>query len=161
MSGTFLGIGDYAVSNEADSVLKTYLGSCVAVILLDPITRTVGMVHIALPDSSLDPSKKELLPGYFADSGIAVLFNKMKEYGFSEKSHKLIVKLVGGASVMSQCDVFNIGLRNVEAAKSILKSMGLHISSEDVGEKYSRSVAIEVDTGKVTVSSPGRGQWDI
>ena len=58
MAEIVLGIGGIGATNTKGSSLKTYaLGSCIAVVILDPQTRTVGMVHVALPDSSIKPEK--------------------------------------------------------------------------------------------------------
>lgn len=63
MKVTVIGIGELAASNEPGAVIKTFaLGSCVAITLLDPPTRTVGMAHVALPDSRINPARAQLLP---------------------------------------------------------------------------------------------------
>ncbi len=51
MKVKFVGVGDYAATNREDEVLKTMaLGSCVALMVLEPKSRTVSMAHIALSD---------------------------------------------------------------------------------------------------------------
>lgn len=56
---------------------------------------------------------------------------------------------------------FNIGKRNVLAIRNVLSRFGLDTIAEDVGGNISRSVSIEMNTGKVIVSSPGRGEWEL
>ena len=70
-----LGIGEFDASNNPGVNLKTYaLGSCVGVVLLHLPTRTAGLIHIALPDSSIAAGKAYSdRPGYFADLGIPAL----------------------------------------------------------------------------------------
>lgn len=161
MAEIVLGIGGIGATNTKGSILKTYaLGSCIAVVILDPQTRTVGMVHVALPDSSIKPEKVATLPGYFADSGILALFEQMKRCG-TKGPHGLIVKLAGGAQIMDQNNTFNIGKRNALAAKKILWGFGLAAVAEDLGENYSRTVTLAADTGIMTLSSPGRPNWHI
>jgi chemotaxis protein CheD len=162
MSDIILGIGDFGASNTPGSSVKTFaLGSCVAVVLLDPRNRAVGMVHIALPDSSINEAKGRERPGYFADLGLPLLLQEMTRFGATAKGRGLIVKLVGGASIMDHNDTFNIGKRNVLAIKKILWSFGMGAVAEDVGGNHSRTVSVAVDTGKVLVSCPGRGQWEV
>jgi len=157
-----LGVGDFGASKTGGDVVKTYaLGSCVAVILMDPKTRTVGMVHVALPDSSINPSKVKSRPGYFADTGITWLLKEMEKLGSHPKGKGMIVKLAGGAKIMDPNDTFSIGKRNVLSVKKILWSYGLGAIAEDVGENYSRTVAVSVDTGEILLSSPGRPDWKI
>ncbi|PNU21107.1 chemotaxis protein CheD [Geothermobacter hydrogeniphilus] len=162
MSDLVLGIGDFGASATSGCAIKTYaLGSCVAVIMLDPRTRTIGMIHIALPDSKINPSKVRERPGYFADTGLPRLLEKMVAVSGNSNTRSYVVKLAGGASIMDPNDTFNIGKRNVLAAKKILWANGMGPVAEDVGANYSRTVTVSVDTGEVTISCPGRGQWKI
>ena len=161
MAEIVLGIGGIGATNAKDTRLKTYaLGSCVAVVILDPHTRTVGMVHVALPDSSIKPEKVATLPGYFVDTGIPALFEQMKRCG-TRGPQGLIVKLAGGAQIMDQNNTFNIGKRNALAAKKILWAFGLAAVAEDLGANYSRTVTLSTDTGIMTLSTPGRPDWHI
>lgn len=162
MKDLILGIGDFGATNTSGAVVKTFaLGSCVAVILLDPKNRAVGMVHIALPDSSINEAKGRERPGYFADLGLPLLLQEMTRFGSPANGRGLIVKLVGGASIMDHNDTFNIGKRNLLAIKKILWSYGMGALAEDVGGNHSRTVSVGVDTGKVVVNCPGRGQWEV
>jgi len=162
MATLMLGIGDYGASNTAGDVVKTLaLGSCVAVVMLDPRTRAVGMVHVALPESSIDQNKAQTKPGYFADTGLQALLNEMKKITGSKNGKEFLVKLVGGASVMDPNNTFNIGKRNLLAIKKILWTFGMGAMAEDVGGHISRSVAVDVDTGTVMIISAGRGSWAI
>ncbi len=162
MSDLTLGIGDYGASRDPAASIKTYaLGSCIAVVLLDPATRTVGMIHFALPDSSINGKKAQDKPGYFADSGIPLLIQEMSRVSGNANISRWVAKLAGGAAVMKCEDNFNIGKRNILAAKKILWEKGIRPIAEDVGGNYSRTVVVPVGTGEVIVSCPGRGQWKI
>lgn len=148
-----VGIGEVAVSKNPDEVLKTFgLGSCVAIIALDPKVRTVALIHIALPDSSINPDKAKQLPGYFADTGIPHMFGEMSKQGSQPNGKGLIIKLVGGAQVMDPNQRFNIGKRNVLAIKKILWKYNLAVVAEEVGGNISRTVDVNVKTGRVTIS---------
>ena len=162
MAHVILGVGDYGASSQPGEEVKTYaLGSCVSVIFLDPKTRTVGMVHVALPDSSINKAKAQEKPGYFADTGIPALLQAMTRYGCDKRGKGLVVKLCGGANVMDTNDTFMIGKRNALAIKKILWSFGMGAVSEDLGGNFSRTVTISVETGQVTLSSPGRPNWQL
>lgn len=162
MAIVMLGIGDYGTSRSPGDIVKTLaLGSCVAVVMLDPKTHSVGMVHIALPDSLIDPQKARSKPGYFADTGVPVLIQEMKNLTGSKNGKEFMIKLAGGASIMDPNNTFNIGKRNVLAVKKILWTYGMGPTAEDVGGYISRSVMVDVDTGTVTIISPGRGSWYI
>jgi chemotaxis protein CheD len=134
------------------------------VVLLHRPTKTVGMVHIALPDSSIEKtSRSPSKPGYFADTGIPALIQLMKSMGCvpTGKAGGFNVKIAGGANVMRSSDTFKIGKRNILTVKKILWSYGLAPLAEDVGGTISRTVTVAVDTGAVTLSSPARGEWTI
>lgn len=160
MGQVILGVGDYGASKTLGEEVKTFaLGSCVSVILLDPKTRTVGMAHVALPDSSINKAKATEKPGYFADTAIPALLEEMSKLGCHRKGQGMVVKLCGGANVMDTNDTFQIGKRNALAIKKILWSYGMGAVAEDLGQNFSRTVSISVETGQVTLSSPGRPNW--
>jgi len=162
MGTVLLGIGDYGASKTPGDIVKTLaLGSCIAIVFLDPKTRMVGMVHVALPDSTIaTPEELKKLPGRFADTGIQALMRHMKSMGMED--HKdLIVKLVGGAMIMDPKNTFNIGKRNALAIKKCLWELGIGARKEDIGGTISRTVSVFVDTGKVVIKSPGKEDWSI
>lgn len=153
MTKMVIGIGEIAVSTNAEDEIVTYaLGSCVAVVLLCPKTRVAAMAHVALPESRLDLSKAENLPGYFADTGIMHLIKIMKQNGAGVVS-SFIAKIVGGASVASQDDYFEIGKRNITAIKKMLWQNNIPIKAEDVGGRISRTVKLDMKDGKAYITS--------
>ena len=154
-----VGIGEWVVSTEASDVIKTYaLGSCVAVLIYDSRLTIAAMIHIALPDSKVDPLKARTLPGYFADTGLPVMIEEMKKLG-ALRGH-VWVKLAGGASVMDPGGFFDIGKRNILAAKRILWGSSLGPVAEDTGGSISRTVSLAVADGTTTISS-GQKTWTI
>jgi len=93
MTRTNVGIGEMAVSKNPDHHLKTFRsGSCVAIIALDPKVKAVGLVHTALPNSSINPEKAIKLKDYFADTGIPKLTHEMAKLGCHPKGLGLIIK---------------------------------------------------------------------
>nr|WP_320050071.1 chemotaxis protein CheD [uncultured Desulfuromonas sp.] len=162
MSNVILGVGEYGASRTPGDIVKTFaLGSCVAVILMCPKTRTVGMVHVALPESKINPEKVKTRPGYFADTGIPALMKQMADMGCDPRGRGFIVKLAGGAKIMDPNNTFNIGKRNALAVKKILWKYALGAVAEDLGSTYSRTVSVSVSSGEVILSSPGRGEWKL
>ncbi len=157
-----LGIGDHGATNTPGTAIKTLaLGSCVAVILMDPRSRTVAMAHVALPASEISIERAKDKPGYFADTALPVLLKAMSACGYTGNGKGLIVKMVGGAQVVDPNNVFNIGKRNVLALKKILWQIGMGAAAEDVGGNISRTVSVGVDDGKVVITSPGKDPWEI
>jgi chemotaxis protein CheD len=151
-----LGVGEWGISQTPGESVKTYgLGSCVAVICNDTSKQMVGMVHIALPDSSLAVETVAKRPGYCADTGLTVLFEGMQKFGSTLKPGLVQIKLVGGASILDPNGTFNIGKRNVLTIKKLLWGRGLGPIAEEIGGTISRTVSASVDTGAVLISTPG------
>ncbi len=162
MQGIIIGIGDYAVTNASRDSIKTFgLGSCVAVVIMDRISRTVGMAHIALPDSRVKPDLVNKRPAYFADTGIAILLSEMTGRGIVLNAKGIIVKLAGGANVIEGSNCFEIGKRNVLTIKKELWKHRLGALAEDTGKNFCRTVCVDVDSGSVRISSPAIGEWTI
>ncbi len=156
-----VGVGGYSVSNGSGNVIKTMaLGSCVGVVITSASKHVAGLLHIALPDSKIDRDRANNKPGYFADTGINALLETLKNRGINKRSD-LIVKIAGGANVMDPNNFFNIGLKNVKSVKRQLAEKGLSIQAEDIGKDYSRTMWVEVESGRTFLASPGRGTWEL
>jgi chemotaxis protein CheD len=154
-----VGIGEYRVSAESSDVIKTYaLGSCVAVMIYDKVKKIAGMIHIALPESSVDAEKARSIPGHFADTGLPLLIEEMKKMGVIKPN--VWVKIAGGASVMDEALFFDIGKRNTLAVKKVLWKSNLGPISEDTGLDFSRTVTMSVGTGEIVLSS-GKKAWNL
>jgi chemotaxis protein CheD len=149
-----VGVGDCKVSKAADAVLATYaLGSCIAVAIHDPVAAVGGLLHFMLPESSVNPYKASQNPFMFADTGIPLLFHAAYQLGAEKR--RLAVRAVGGAQVMDENGVFNIGRRNHLALRKILWKAGVMIHGEEIGGTTSRTVRLEVATGRFWVRGPG------
>ena len=161
MSNQPVGIGEIKYSKTPEEILKVLaLGSCVALIFYAPRIKTVGIAHVALPDSSFGGVKKDL-PGYFADTAIKNLHLYFTKLGVAN-SRDLIIKMVGGASIMSNGnDSLNIGNRNIMAIRKFLWQNRMGPRKEDVGGIYSRSVHVYAASGEVMIKSPGKSSFTI
>jgi chemotaxis protein CheD len=148
MTSLVVGIGECQVSNDPEAVLITYaLGSCIAVIIYDPVSKVGGLLHYMLPDSTIDCEKAQKRPFMFADSGIPMLFHSAYQLG-AVKS-RMEVAVLGGAQVMDSTETFNIGKRNHLALRKIFWKAGVLIYREDVGGTQSRTVRLEMASGRV------------
>jgi len=150
-----LGIGDWGYAKGSHSCIKTYaLGSCVAVTLYDPVLKISTMAHIALPDSNHDHLKKANLPGYFADSAMDVMISYMVNNLCN--MNRVQIKIFGGARVLKNINVYDVGKKNLEAVFSILEKNKLQISAGDTGSDYSRTVTVFSNDGSVLLSAKGK-----
>jgi chemotaxis protein CheD len=160
MSLHVVGIGDCKVSNDPEDVLVTHaLGSCIAVLIHDPVARVAGLLHYMLPESSLDPAKAKLRPFMFADTGIPELFHST--YALGGVKSRLVVMAVGGAQMLDPNGTFNIGKKNQLAMRKIFWKAGVLVRKEEIGGVASRTVRIEVGTGKVMLRTSGSSEQEM
>ena len=142
------GVADCQASADVNSVLVTYaLGSCIGLLVHDPAARVGGLLHFMLPDSAIDAAKADKHPYMFANTGIPRLFEKISRLGGEQR--RFVVTVVGGAQVLDLNGAFNIGKQNHLALRRILSETGVLIHSEDVGGTVSRTVRLEIATGRV------------
>lgn len=147
-----IGIGELVVSNGPGDVLVTHaLGSCIAVCLWDPTAHVAGLLHYLLPDSKINPERASTQPATYADTGIPLLLKEA--YALGATKQRTIVRLVGGAEVVGGAGSFNVGKRNLLAARNLLWRAGLLIKGEAVGGTVARTVHMGVAQGRIRVSS--------
>jgi chemotaxis protein CheD len=156
--GIVVGVGDMAVSDDVSAELVAdlvthSLGSCIGVIIYDPVKHVGGLLHAMLPNSLINPEKAKRTPAMFVDTGVPLLFRTAYELG-AEKQ-RIIIKVVGGAEILDENKLFNIGKRNYQALVEILTHNGVRISAEQVGGQTSRTVRLDMKTGNVLIQSPG------
>lgn len=152
-----VGLGEIKFSNDPNDVLVAYgLGSCVGISFHDPKTRTTGLLHAVLPENN----GKDPLSTKFVDSGIQALIDEFTKSGANHQS--ATVKMVGGAKMLVANGLtFNIGERNIKAAKETLQQIRVRISGEETGGNVGRTMRVYVDEGRVTVKSLSNPEKDI
>lgn len=147
-------IGDLRVTDDPAATLVTYaLGSCIAVMVHDPVHRFGGMIHYMLPLSQINPAKARERPGMFADVGIPLLFERM--YRLGSRKPDLVVKIAGGGQINDPGGAFEIGKRNYTVLRKMFWKAGVPIAAEDCGGSRSRTARLIVGTGAVTIRSMG------
>jgi chemotaxis protein CheD len=150
-----VGVADCRTTADTQLLLITYaLGSCVAIIVYDPVSKVGGILHFMLPDSAVDPARSQENPYKFADAGIPLLLDQVYSRGASRK--RLICWAVGGAQILDEQGVFQIGRRNCLAARRALWKHGVMVSGEAVGGMDFRTVKLEMATGRLLVEEGGR-----
>jgi chemotaxis protein CheD len=154
MSLVTVEISDLRVTADPEAVLVTYaLGSCIAVIVHDPVRKVGGMIHYMLPLSEVSVDKAKAKPAMFADTGIPLLFKTM--YGFGCEKRELVVKVAGGGALYDDKGLFNIGKRNYTVLRKMFWKAGIIIAAEDVGGAKSRTTRLWIGSGRCTITSQG------
>lgn len=150
----FVGIGECIVTCQREAKVRTLgLGSCVAIAMFSKKNLAIGLLHVQLPESKVNPDLAARKPGSFADTGIPLLISEMGKHGCCRED--LFVKLIGAAQVMDPNHTFNIGKRNYLAVKKVLWANRLFPVSEEVGGNFSRSVTITMENSDVLIQTPG------
>lgn len=154
-----VGMADCQVSEDPAATLITYaLGSCIAVSIYDPASRSGGLLHIILPESRINPAKAERNPYLFADTGLPRL---LAWFAGRSGGDRLVVHLAGGAQVLDPAGVFNIGKRNHAVMRKLLWREGVLVASEAVGGTVSRTLWLELASGRVFVREAGCRQFEM
>ncbi len=151
-----VGIADMKLSaNAGDSFITFALGSCLGIALYDPVVRVGALLHIMLPDSSIDPARALLNPWMFVDTGFPKMFDECLAAG--ARKERLILKVAGGACAHGNPDedYFQIGKRNFVMLKKILWQKGLLLRAHDVGGSVSRTMSMELGNGEVQLRISG------
>jgi chemotaxis protein CheD len=160
MALLIVGIGDLKVSNDPADVLVTHaLGSCIAVLLYDPVARVAGLLHFMLPESSLDSEKAGKLPCLFADTGIPLLLHCACQLG--AVTSRIVIMAAGGAHMLDSAGPLDVGQRNLLAMRDLFGKAGIAIDKEEVGGTSSRTVSIAVASGRIQVRMPGKAGHDL
>jgi chemotaxis protein CheD len=155
-----VGVADMALSNDSSAEIVTYsLGSCLGITIYDPVKKIGGLLHIMLPDSNIDAAKAVNAPYMFVDTGVPRLFHGAYHLG-ADRS-RLVVKVAGGAQLLDQQGIFNIGARNCDALEKLLAQNGLRAHATDVGGLSSRTVRLDLTNGNVTVKTPGETPYPL
>jgi chemotaxis protein CheD len=153
-----VGVADMVVSNDASAELVTYsLGSCLGICIYDPQKKVGGLLHIMLPESRIDAQKAVSAPFMFVDTGVPRLFHAL--YNLGAERHRVVVKVAGGAQLLDEQGIFNIGARNLQALKALLAHNGYTIHAQDVGGLSSRTVRMDLTTGDITIKPPGTNTY--
>jgi chemotaxis protein CheD len=149
-----VGVSDMIATNDAEATIVTYaLGSCLGLTVHDARAQVGAMLHVMLPDSSIDEEKASANPAMFVDTGVPRLFHEAYRLGAAKE--RLVVKVAGGAAVSSGTDMFEIGKRNIAALREILRRNRIAISAHDVGGSMSRTMSLDMKTGEVTLRIDG------
>lgn len=148
MKNIIVGIADMKVSDDPNHKLITYsLGSCLGISIYDPVAKVGGLLHIMLPDSKIDSESDRLNPCKFVNTGIPILFRSA--YKLGAKKGRIRVKFAGCSQILDEKGIFNIGKRNYAAARKLLWKHNIMIEKEHCGGSFSRTMSIEISTGKV------------
>lgn len=145
----FVEMGGLLVSADQGTILKTILGSCVAIVVYDEVRRIGGLIHCLLPYQRSNEKHAVREPARYVDVGISNLLDEMHRQRCLDRNFTL--RVVGGANMMPRCCLPDIGAQNTEAARKMLAEQGLSVNGEVVGGTQYRHVELSIDSGQCLV----------
>jgi chemotaxis protein CheD len=141
--------GEYYVT-LADEMIVTVLGSCVSACIRDPLRGIGGMNHFMLPVSQPNGddswrSGDASTAARYGNYAMELLINAMLKHGGNRA--QLEVKIVGGGQILAH--MTDIGRSNIAFVRTYLRTEGLQVAAEDVGDVYPRKVYYRPSSGTV------------
>ena len=149
-----VGIADMKMTQGSGNLITYALGSCIGLCFYDPILKLGALLHIMLP---LNMEAGRTHPMKYADTGIRETVRMMEAKGAARS--RMVVKIAGGAKMFEvggNSALGNIGLRNIESVRTILRRENLRLVGEDVGGTIARTLSFDVATGQGMIRSYGR-----
>lgn len=129
--------------------IRTLLGSCVAITLWHPGLKVGGMCHYLLPE---EPVRSRSRPpdARYADDAMNLFLRDIKRVNTCPVDYR--VGLFGGGNMFTALErawTVDIGRRNTEMGRSLLRRFGFVLAYEDVGGKLHRQVILDLMDGKI------------
>lgn len=142
-------MGEFAFSSRTDDELAVVgLGSCIALVLIEAVSGTIGVAHVVLPTTSGDGTP----PTKYGEQAVPYMVKELKKV--LGASVKFGAVLIGGAQMFQTARTMDIGRRNAEAVRHALSDAQIPILAEDTGGTSGRTARAVVH-GSVSVKSIG------
>lgn len=152
-----VGIADMKLCRR-EGILITYaLGSCIGICLYDPVIKLAGLIHIMLPVNQEASRGGTVNVFKYADTGIPETLRKMEAFGAVRS--RIISKIAGGAKMFDipgNGSLGNIGQRNAETVKQVLRNERIRLIKEDLGANYARTLLFNASNGEGLIRTFGR-----
>ena len=144
-------IGEMQVA-KAPVILKSLLGSCVAVILYDKINRVGGLAHIFLPKKSMNPKNEVHPDSRYADTAVPRLLSEVLQIGAEKRN--LVAYMVGGNKVLTVKKASSgptVAEQNIIASQEAIAKENLFMINLGVSKDTGSKVKINLSTGDIEV----------
>lgn len=134
--------GQMLVTGEP-TLVKTILGSCIAICMWDAKSGVAGINHYLLPENPLRGQRD----ARYGNTAIEQLIDRMIAAGASLP--RITAKLVGGASIITPFNSTrrSIGEQNIDLARELLKRFAIPVVAEQVGGQRGRKLLFDTGDG--------------
>jgi chemotaxis protein CheD len=145
----FLQPGDLFVG-DAGYRIRTILGSCVSITLWHAASRSGGMSHFLLPTRGITGGVAGELDGRYGDEALASMLAQLAATGV--RAGACVAKIFGGGNMFprhTRTGAVQVGQRNGEAARRLLRQHGIRIAGESLYGVGHRQIIFDLGTGDV------------
>jgi len=146
-----VGMAQFRVASAPARIMTFALGSCVGIVLYDPVSKIGGLAHVMHPNS--ERVQNNVNRAKFVDTAVELMLSRMAKKGALRSRIK--AKIFGGAkmfqSIKACPGVMQIGEENVKAAREELARRNIPIEAESTGGNKGRTIHFDVTSGRVTV----------
>lgn len=137
--------GSHYVTNNAQEMIVTTLGSCISACVRDTGLGLGGMNHFMLPESDTGNWGGLSASMRYGNYAMEVLINDILRMGGAR--NRLEIKLFGGANVI-RSQTF-IGNKNIEFVEQYLKLEHMAVSAQHLGGDHGRKIIYFPSNGTV------------
>jgi chemotaxis protein CheD len=137
--------GETKISRDADVILTTILGSCIACCLFDKTAKIGGLNHFLLsqqPKHGVRDAAEAQRYGVYA---MEVLVNSLLKSGASREN--MTAHLYGGGNF--HAGMRDIGAENAAIARDFLLSDGIRLAHEETGGHLARRLDFKAAAGQI------------
>ena len=134
----------YIYMSSKGDVIRTVVGSCVAVCMWDKRRKFGGMSHFLYPEIK----EKSKATACYGNVAVPMLLKLMKDTGSRKKD---IVAQIFGGGKLHDATKSNVGDENIAIARRMLEPKGIPIISEDVGGSMGRKILFDTASGQVAI----------
>lgn len=147
-----IGIGDLHVTGRP-MVLKTVLGSCVAVTMFDKMSGAAGMNHIVLPGEYVDHLGQTIIfegdDTRYGNISLKLMLTRMHKLGACNKN--IVANMVGGSYMWPCSDRVDVPRMNVDYARKFLAEQKIRVLREVTFKRNALRVFLNTQTGELRV----------
>lgn len=139
MNATTIFPGEYYATCQAE-LITTLLGSCISVVLIDPVNNVSGMNHFVLSGESSHKTVFASKEGKYGIFAMELLIDEMVSMGGCVKYFQ--AKIFGGGSVLSTYSdcTETVPINNIRFILQYLSDESIPIISSDIGGIAGRMV---------------------
>jgi chemotaxis protein CheD len=139
MNVTTIFSGEFYATCQAE-LITTLLGSCISVVLIDPVNNVSGMNHFMMPGTSLCKPVFTSKKGKYGIFAMELLIEKMITLGGSKRYFQ--AKVFGGGSVLQTYSDYSesIPINNIKFVMEYLEDESIPVVGSDIGGTAGRKV---------------------